>query len=58
MNVIVLHSGKEWKVLSMDQDFTLNVFSTKFETKLFCDQNNHRIIENQCEIKCLECRVK
>lgn len=55
MDVIINHN-KEWKILSSDYDFILNVFKTKFEVKLFCDQNNHNIIKNECFTNCLECK--
>jgi hypothetical protein len=54
MNVIVYHDKKEWKVLPED-DYVLGVFASKFETKLFCDQNGYSIIKNKCKYDCSEC---
>jgi beta-glucosidase/6-phospho-beta-glucosidase/beta-galactosidase len=56
MDVIIFHNDSEWRVLPESLEYTLSVFRSSLEAKLFVDQNGYNVIKKECESNCLICK--
>lgn len=56
VSVIISHQGSEWKIIPDSREFTLNVFNSIFEAKLYARQSFYDIIAYECDKNCLICK--
>ena len=54
--VIISHEGNEWKLFPESKEFTLNVFNSILEAKLYAQQSFYNVIKYECEKNCLFCK--
>lgn len=58
MEVVILHDEKEWKILPISRDYTLNSFNSKIEARLCANQNNYEIKSYECNNNCNYCKLR